>query len=287
MRYTLTHNGQLSSLGKRIMAEPTSTRGKTHIDEQFWVFLESLCIHHSSHLNSIHGDELDLKRWNSIAASHTCHRQLPELHELSLEFRKVRHEKDETPQLAEMIAQAGSLRKLRLSFDVLTAGKPGFDVHLPDVIGQGLHLRFLGNLSLMGVRTTEAFLRELMQKLSGTLSSLELEEISFETADSEWADPEMVELECNWSWIHFLSFLADNMSLKHAKFDGELSSGQEQWEVGHDGTEGAQSSNHDCLKCRIERYVTHQGPNPFPANMKYFEQDYSWHSYSYDDSIYD
>lgn len=109
----------LSPVARKILAEPESHPRYMRSEEQFWALLEALCeTGHSVHLGGVHGKQLDLKRWNETAPALECHKQLPALHDLSLEFAFAQHGQDEITQLSDMITHAPSLRTLRLSFDI-------------------------------------------------------------------------------------------------------------------------------------------------------------------------
>lgn len=273
----------LSSVAQEILAEPVGYPRYRNTEEQFWALLEALCeTGHYVHLRSVHGKELDLKRWDKIAQSLKCHKQLPALHALSLEFAFAQHGQDETGQLSSMITHASSLQNLRLSFGDFSFDNPSAVIHLPNVISDRAELGCLRVLSLTAVKTTEGGLRKLMQRLSETLESLELSTIELEQASPP-------DEHGRGSWILFMRFLAEQMKLSRARFGGSLSNGwTEAWvtrdagdvDIGMDGTDSPKPFAEDCLKYQIERYVTRRGPTPFTEKTETETEEGDYGCYS-------
>ena len=232
---------------------------------------------HSQKLESVRGSGLHSKQWNELAKSRRCHRDLPALLDLSLDFTFDQHGEGETTELSSMIAHAASLTSLRVSFDHFSEDDPSAVVHLPHVIGDGTHLRCLHSLSLTAVKATEKHLRNLVQTHSQTLRSLQLSNIDFvKAATADEFGP--------GSWIRFIQFLHDQASLHHVRFDGQFTNGwNEAWVTYDAGCQGTVSSGRDraprqyaqhCLRYRIERYVTARGANPFVAKNKTYAYAY-------------
>ncbi|KAH8595330.1 hypothetical protein B0O99DRAFT_511971 [Bisporella sp. PMI_857] len=260
----------LSTLAQAILAEPEDYHRYLESEGRFWNLLQSAYLSgHAQQLKSIRGSHLDLERWNAAAKSfRDCYRALPALHYLSLEFGFSQHGDGETIQLADMIAHASSLTSLRLSFDNFSWDDPSAIIHLPQVINDGLQWKHLRSLSLQAVATTEGFLRNLLLRHSESLRSLELSNINLNVA----AIPDQYG---RGSWIHFIQFLNETMSLEHIRFDGCFSnlwdegwvSRDADWERAFGVVCAPAQYSKDCLKYRIERFIIHTGPCPFAARM--------------------
>ncbi|KID81938.1 hypothetical protein MGU_10747 [Metarhizium guizhouense ARSEF 977] len=260
----------LSSLGpvaREILAEPEDYHGYLENERHFWTLLQSACFAgHAHQLRSVRGSHLDLRRWNSTATLFIdCYRALPVLHHLSLEFELAKHDGGETTQLADMISHASSLTSLRLSFDDFSFDDPHDGIHLSEFINNEIHWEHLRSLSLQAVVTSEGCLRGLLRRHSQSLRFLELSNIKFKKPAFPLDGFE------RGSWILFIQFLSEHMSLDDIKFDGCFSNQWNEGWVTHDadrerdfGLESVPAQYpHDCLKYRIERYITHNGSCPF------------------------
>jgi hypothetical protein len=234
-------------------------------------------------LKSVRGPHLDLERWNAAVKSFSnCYRALPALYHLSLEFQLAQHGDGETTQLADMIAHASSLTSLRLSFDEFSWDDPSAIIHLPQAINDKSQWKHLRSLSLQAVATTEGCLRNFLQRHSQTLRFLEISNINLKVA----AIPDQYG---RGSWIHFIQFLNETMSLEYIRFDGCFSNLRDEgwvtrdadWERAFGIVRALPQYSDDCLKYRIERFITHAGPCPFTARTEKVDRESYNAAYDY------
>lgn len=257
----------LSLLAQEILTEPDSVHGYRESDGHFWTLLQSACVSgRGKTLNSVQGSDLDLARWKTIATSSRSYcKALTALRHLSLEFKLVLEDDVQSTFLADMVANLPSLLSLRLSFDYLSFDNPHASINLSQVIDSNATWRYLSKLSLQAVVTTEEFIRGLLSRHANSLRSLELSNIRFKgttaTTDKENRD----------YWVRFILFLGQAMSLTHVKFTGAFSNS---WDEGWTTRDTDERRHHrqvgvptewptDCLKYRIERYITQGAECPF------------------------
>jgi hypothetical protein len=126
---------------------------------------------------------------------------------------------------------------------------------LLDLFDKNQHWCNLTALSLKGIVTTESDFQHLLVGQAAKLKSLELFNIHLNPVEGEFA-----------SWVNFLKFLNEKLKLAHVKFNGMLSnSSAEYWETydydddaGYCFGDTSRTPYQDnCLKYRIERFVTH------------------------------
>jgi hypothetical protein len=83
------------------------------------------------------------------------------------------------------------------------------------------------------------------------------------------------------SWIHFIQFLNEVMSLERVRFDGCFSNKWDEGWVTHDAdwerdfgiVRVPKQYSADCLKFRIEHFITHTGPCPFTPQTAEDDED--------------
>jgi hypothetical protein len=275
---------------RRILAQPEDTYGYEQSDGHFWALLQAAC-QTGRPLTSVQGSHLNLKCWNAAAAKSLpdCRDVLPTLQHLSLEFELEQHSKEDATTLATIMAQAPSLQSLRLSFDELSWDDPLAVIRLPYVIDHTVQWNHLQHLSLQAIAATEGGLRSLLLTHSASLRSLDLSNMKLRDTDI----PDQTQ---RGSWIHFIHFLSKELSLKHIRFDGCFSnSWDEGWVTRDADYEMRFGATHftpypdNCLKYRIESYITHGGVSPFTARMgkKTNYEDYSSHGlpWSFDEDV--
>jgi hypothetical protein len=259
----------LSPQARAILAQPEDYHGYCESDGHFWTLLQSACLSgHAQQLRMVEGSHLDLKRWSTAAAAslNDCSEALPALRHLSLEFDLALHHDGDAITLARIIERATRLESLRLSFEEFSWDDPRAVIHLPQILPQTIQWKHLRRLSLQAVVTTEGCLRDLLQRHALSLRSLELSNINIEAAAASNKDE-------RGSWIHFIHFLSEILSLERIRFNGCFSNLWNEGWVTRDAeekrwlgsTQGFTPYPDDCLKYRIERFITHGGVSPFAA----------------------
>lgn len=186
---------------------------------------------------------------------------LSDLKILKLEFYKCDMFPESTSMVAKLLQNLPKLRVLRISFEELPWSDREWVARIPEVIYPNVTWAHLSNLSLQALYTSSNDLRGLMRRHAGTLRSLHLAHMTFSRPTRG------VELES--SWPSFFQFLHDELSLIHVRFDENFSNVyNEAWftrnwdEISH-GEVHARRYKKNCLRYRIERYVTHDGAFPF------------------------
>lgn len=257
----------LSRLAQEILTEPDSVHGYRESEGHFWTLLQSAYLSgRGKTLCSVQGSDLDLERWNTIAtSSRRYYKALPALRHLCLEFELVLDDDVQTTSLADMVANLPSLLSLRLSFDYLSFENPYASINLSQIVDSTLTWQYLSKLSLQAVVTTEEFIRDLLSRHANTLRSLELSNIRFKVTTASR------KREKQGYWVRFILFLGQDMSLTHIKFNGAFSNS---WDEGWTTSDADDRRHHrqvgiptewptDCLKYRIERYITKGAECPF------------------------
>jgi hypothetical protein len=220
-----------------------------------------------------------LREWNKACGSFNDRSNaISALHSLTLEFEYGRPNSvpEDVSQLANFIGRARSLRLLHLSFGRTIEGyqSSGIIIHLSRVIDDSMSWEHLEMLSLRAIATSELCLRSLLKRQSSSLRRLELSWIILEDSTTPADDKK-------GSWISIIQFLHDELSLEKVHFDGHLKAGtidtESPWSEDWRTQSEAQAINEksfpglyprlryseDCLKYRIERFITHRGPSPF------------------------
>lgn len=284
----------LSPQARAILAQPEDYHGYRESDGHFWTLLQSACLSgHAQQLRAVQGSHLDLKRWSAAAAAplSDCYEALPALRHLSLEFDLAQHSDGDSTTLARVILGATCLESLRLSFEEFSWDDPCAVIHLPQILPPTIQWDHLRRLSLQAVVTTEACLQGLLERHAPSLRSLELSNINLEAAAAPNQDK-------HGSWIHIIHFLSEILSLEQVRFNGCFSNSWDEGWITRDaekkrrfgGPPGLIPYPDDCLKYRIERFITHGGVSPFAArkgrgadrlydycNLPWiFEEDDSW-----------
>ncbi|KID83164.1 F-box domain, Skp2-like protein [Metarhizium guizhouense ARSEF 977] len=268
-----------SAVAQKILAEPESYHGYRESEGHFWTLLQSTCLSgHAKQLERVRASNIDLKRWNDMAASFIdCYESLISLQHLSLEFAFAQHSDDEVAHLARMIGNATSMTSVRLSFDSFSFDEPLAVIHLPQVIGDDVYFKHLRSLSLQALATPEAHLRSILKRHCESLHSLEL-------SNMEFKKNAVKDEHGRGSWVLFIEFLNREMSVDHVKFNGTFSnSWNEGWVARSDSNrtksafDGSRSQySNDCLLYRIEQFVTGGGTYANPFTTRSLEDDYDY-----------
>ncbi|KAE9367260.1 hypothetical protein N431DRAFT_548813 [Stipitochalara longipes BDJ] len=264
----------------RILGElNVQTSSKAH--EHFWDLFSAVCSSGATpRLRELHGSKFQLQKWLTAATPYiNFFADLGALRDLNLELELPQTYVEPTT-LTQLLKSVPFLQSLQLN---LIPEYHGIYLTLVNTIPSNSHWRYLRHLFLHGFETTEDYLRSFLVHHANTLHSLELGNILFRHPDSTKAG----------SWIEFFLFLNQSMRLKSVKFDGKLSNCvDESWYAdSHDSVFYSWPDDPDicdCLKHRIERFITVDEPCPFEPlaedadltpyfNLPWmFETDFSW-----------
>jgi hypothetical protein len=214
----------------------------------------------------LHISNADLKLLNKLVSSKSHDfSALPALRHLTVGFEENGGAQGQGDMsILEGLIATPSVESLGISFVPYLGDSPVAVTRLSDIINEKQHWPYLTILSLKGFITTETALRQLLERHSATLQSLELSNIEFSPFLIAGVLP---------SWVNFLKFLNEKLKLTHIKFDGTLSNSLTEIWVTYDYDDDAgyhfgDTSPRtpyppDCLKHRIERFVT-GAPGQFP-----------------------
>lgn len=255
-----------------MMAKPYSVMDDDEdTDEHFWEMLQCASLSNRlQELKSICGSELVLEHWAESAPTFSqLNTQLPALRHLSLEFRVeevVIMDRSLDP-LRTLMVNVPHLISLRLSFkntkfDIddtfYLDSKAGLNKIIPEIP----NLHYLQSLSLEDFETPQLTLQCLLEANAHSLRSLELSNIYL----GGYQD----------SWVLFIDFLSQNLSLAYVKLDGYLSNKMnEGWETRecnivrpHDRPSNDEDLPpapyaDDCLRYCIQRFILYGGLSPF------------------------
>lgn len=188
---------------------------------------------------------------------------LSSLRQLSLEFKFENYLPDSTCGLSKFLTYLPALQSLRLSFDHLSPYE-AIPANLEIILGRLRPWRSLRNLSLQAVHTSDKYLRELLTSHTNTLRWLEFTQLTLFQPDNEGIsdDEDGEEPKRGSSFIDLFRFLRATMSLEHARFHGQFLNG---WDEAWTSPEPDPEVDYpyDCLKYRIERFITKGEPFPF------------------------
>jgi hypothetical protein len=248
----------------------------------------------SQQLVSIRGSNLEVATWNKTADTLSEHFQsLSSLRHLNLEFEFEHDKLWSSSGLSKLLAHLPALESLRLSFDYIPFHE-GTSANLEDFVGRSRPWTSLRKLSLQAVNTSDRVLRKVLTKHAITLRWLELTHINlWEPGHEQTHEVEEGGELKQGSFIELFQFLREAMSLDHVRFNGNLlNSWDEAWVSPE--LEDEEEYPHDCLKYRIERFITKGEPFPFRELSDddkgvgfygvpfAYEQDDSW---QYDDRL--
>jgi hypothetical protein len=192
---------------------------------------------------------------------------LSKLQELKLEFCTGEILPGHTSNLKTLLENLPQLHILRVSFGEIYVADRNCVAWVPEVIHPNITWTHLRNLSLQTMHTSSNDLRSLMRRHSGTLRSLHLTDMAFSRPVRGF------ELES--SWISFIHFLYDELSLLQVRFYNNFSNSYDEawftceWDKQpRRYGERLKRYKNECLRYQIERYVTHEGPSPFTAKLE-------------------
>jgi hypothetical protein len=237
----------------------------------FWNLLGAAC---SSgcvpQLRELQGSEYQLQKWTIAAMPYVeFFKDFVALRSLDLAFSETRTVRYETSNLKLLLTNVPMLQSLRLYFTVITNEYPYIQGYFPldDIVFRSCHWKRLKSLSLQGFATTESELRNFLLRHTNTLCSLELGNALLCRSEGEkGGNP--------GSWIGFFHFLNENMALREVNFRQKLSNGvDEAWYSPNTDSDHHRigcsyrwindSNPFDCLRYRIERFITLGEPCPF------------------------
>jgi hypothetical protein len=283
---------ELSPIAQWILQEPDGRKAQEL--DNFWQLVEPFCsLAKSPQLVSIRGSDLEVATWNKTADTLSKHFQsLGSLRHLSLDFEFEHDQLWSMSGLSKLLAHLPALESLRLSFDYIPI--EGTSANLEDFIDTSRPWTSLRKLSLQAVNASDKVLRELLTRHANTLSWLELTHINLrEPGHEQTYDDEEGGGPKQGSFLELFQFLREAMSLDHVRFNGNLlNSWDEAWVSPE--LEYEEEYPYNCLKYRIERFITKGEPFPFRELSDddkgvgfygvpfAYEQDDSW---QYDDRL--
>jgi hypothetical protein len=273
---------KLSPIAQEILEEPSAMYSPEDRTKSFWTLLDiAFELEFVSQLTDLHISNADLKLWNTFASSKSHDfGTLSALRHLTIGFE----ENDGTEGRGNMSKLKGlvatpSIESLDISFVSYMGDEPLLAARLSHLVDDKQHWPHLTTFSLTGFRTTETALRQLLERHSATLRSLKLSNMAFTLPSIVFAaDNNLPELP---SWVEFLKFLNENLKLTYVKFDGRLSNDFSRTWVTYEYNDNAGYCfgdtppipyPDDCLKYRIERFVTHTAEDfpfyPMPEDVE-------------------
>lgn len=254
------HLGIHGSTARWILCEPSNNRGDMKGYLHNWDLLELACQSgHLPQLTKLSMSDTDIVSWDKEAARFMdSDKSLPALRDLTLDFNhySATSSPDPTTNLSKFIKASPALRTLQLYFATKT--------QLTAIINPETRLNNLKDLSIHALMTTEAQLRQFLLKHASTLRFLNLANLHFKNSGND-------KVQDHRSLVSFFQFLNQSLYLEEASFDGDFSNYRtKDGRVGLPGLIPRTESNNfqtefppDCLKYKIERFVTRNGPFPF------------------------
>lgn len=131
------------------------------------------------------------------------------------------------------------------------------NIGIPLVISDKIHWKYLRSISLHAVMSTERYLSDILQNNAENLRTLQLTEILL------LEDTDDTGNIVHGSWINFIEFLHQKMSLEHVRLNSALHTINREGWLSH--YQPGVSYPDGCLKFNLERYITHQGAFPLTA----------------------
>lgn len=194
--------------------------------------------------------------------------------------------------IANMLSEAISLRRLRLSFDRMHATEEIYQPGLGGLFSECKKFPPLQELGFRGIYAEGEDFQNLLSLFKTTLQILEVQNITFLPVPKNPHKFTIATAE-QTSPIALIKFLGERMSLESCKFSGYLrdrtglgglshlpnrgmvmgmpvTAGGDEEEYGnrlHVLSSSGQCIRADCSGClmvRIQRYITHRGSEPFP-----------------------
>jgi len=277
---------KLSSIGQQTLMEPDSESGAQYQAQQFFALLKAVRANESIDLKSLRGTGLEINSFNAYPGGTALLDALTSLSRLTLHFSRAHFADGDGRKIARLIGRAPLLESLQLSFEFTTFETTEDDViKLEDLLDKGSHWKALKTLKLQAMATDPQILTQLLHRHAPTLRSLELGHIDLRPFGGYSAAPAE-------SWVTIIQFLQQNLKLDHVRFHGNFSNRQDEGWVTYDeatkhsrllrNTPAASMVRykHDCLRYRIEEYITRGGVFPFtarPVPMTHYSQDDEYH----------
>jgi len=288
---------KLSSVGQHTLMEPDSESGVPYQAQQFFALLKAVRANESINLKSLRGTGLEINSFNAYPGGTALLDALTSLSRLTLHFSRAHFVDGDGRKIARLIGRAPLLESLQLSFEFSTFETTEDVIKLEELLDKGSHWKALKTLKLQAMATDPEILTQLLHRHAPTLRSLELGHIDLRPLGGYNAAPAE-------SWVTIIQFLQENLKLDHVRFHGNFSNRQNEGWVTYDeatkhsrllrSTPAASMVRYkqDCLRYRIEQYITRGGVSPFtarsPPGMDYplddeyhglnwiYEEDESW-----------
>jgi hypothetical protein len=222
--------------------------------DNFWHLVAPMCASaYNPRFVGMEGADLDdPKEWIKAAIElfPNGFRNLSSLQRLTLEFFH-----DSTPvreegltNLSKLLESLHKLRHLRISFGFIAIPHPLAAPALRFVMTKDVHFPYLRTFSMQAFIAPEKLLRAFLSSHSSTLRSVELSEIKLRShiPDLPKAD----------SFVDLFNFMRNNLSLEHVCFNGNLTDQWDQAWFSPKCDDNGDDFDYDCLKYRIERFIT-------------------------------
>jgi hypothetical protein len=286
---------ELQPVARSILAIPVTRYEQT--DPRFWRLLESLQTIGSVKLKEVRAQSMGfcLFQGSVIPGLSNLTKEVQLLH-LGFVLNECNGGDECFSRLNTFLAQFVRLKELRFSSGDYEPLKSGWiEFVQTSVFPDTLHWDHLATLALSGMGLSTVCLRDLLQKHSKTLRSLELSNMAiYETT------PTISGLYKSL-WILMIQTISESLSLAHMRFFGLFESHHtgcfERWRAPDKSEYGTVHPEISLIR-RIELYITDNGQCPFSprevvtvgsANPKIFwvwEEDHTWQYLSYLDCFF-
>lgn len=265
----LVPRSALSSLMQQTLTERDRFAGYEERDRHFWNLLQAAALSEKP-LRRICGSEFDWTTWIAFANEFESRDIFRSIHQLDIVFNTAPAivSNEEAATIAGMISRSHDLRSFRLSFGHLPKPDRRLQprIYLEQILNDNDKWENLRSLSLQAFGTAEIFLRGWLKRHASSLRSLELSNMKFKETFTSG-------IEEYSSWIQFILFLGQSLSLEHVRFNGTFDTGGIETWVIRDYRDVRFSWNmpapkpypEDCLRYRIERFITSDCACPFTA----------------------
>ncbi|KUJ11172.1 uncharacterized protein LY89DRAFT_238950 [Mollisia scopiformis] len=216
-------------------------------DEYFWSLFEAATS--NPQLSELSGVGLDIRQWTLRAnLSMELSQRVPNIRRLKLEFSG---QPKDFSSFERVLIRLPSLESLRISFTYIDSSEYLEAPVRSNLLNEQMHWKRLRHLSLQAIPTGSQHLKTFLAKHSNSLRSLELGDIIFVP------DPENPDAK-DATWIDFILFLCDELTLNNVKFSGTLYAGRnEKWTIPESPFQYHMPFHPGNLRFRIEQYITH------------------------------
>lgn len=187
---------------------------------------------------------------------------------MDLDFNCSSNEEKKHKFLASLLSSIVTLKNLALKFPLVVPKDANSTTKLSHFLPVAITLVSLHSLSLESIVTSEECLRALLLRHSSSLRKLQIPWFEFREDEGSGG-----------SWIDFIIFVHENLRLEKVRFTGPLSNGADKswqtwdYEMPKDisstdkvllrSIAAPDDCDENCLKYKIERFISHRGQCPF------------------------